>query len=48
MKDTLCALLSYLIYSHHSLLSDHDLGVGLYESRPFSRISECHLPLSVC
>ena len=46
MKDILCALLSDLIYSHLSLPSDHDLGVGLYGSRPFSRLSKCHLPFS--
>ena len=30
----------------HSLASDHDHSIGLYESRPFSRLSKCPLPFS--
>ena len=44
MQDTLCALLSDLIDSQHSLGSYHDLGIGLYESRPFSRLPEVSFP----
>ena len=40
----MCALLSDLIHSWHRLASYHDLGVGLYESRPFSRLLKFSLP----
>ena len=45
--DTLCALLSDVIDSQHSSGSYHELGTGLCESRPFSRLSKCPLPLSL-
>ena len=46
MYDTLFALLSNLVDSQHSLDSYHDLGIGLYESRPFSRLPKSHFSFS--
>ena len=46
-EDTLCEFLSDLIDLQHSLGSYHNLGgIGLCESRPFFRLSNCPLPLS--
>ena len=43
---TLCALLSDFIDLLHSLASHQDLGVGLYKSRPFSRLLAYPIPFS--
>ena len=45
MSDTLFAFSSDLLDSQHSLSSYHNLGIGLYECRPFSRLPKCPFPL---